>query len=276
VGELDLEALQQAMGVDPDDVLTLMMKMRRATDPALRARAHAIAPRLVLDRARQGLARARGTGTLRPATADRGGDVDLDESLDELVAARSERRLTRPEELASRVWARPRTAICLLVDRSGSMDGRRLATASMAAAACALRAEGDLAVLAFGASPQVLAALGEPVPPDLVVERVLGLEGHGITALGSALRAAGEQLARSSATRRVTLLLSDCRATDDRDPVPAARALVGLGALGILAPADDRAEADLLAADSGARVVPISDIDGLPEALERLLAGGGV
>jgi Mg-chelatase subunit ChlD len=268
VGELDVDALQRAMADEPDDVLTLLMKLRRATDPALRARAQAIAPRLVLDHARQGLDAARGTGVLRPSTADRGGDVDLDASLEELVQARAERRLTRPEELASRVWARPETALCLLVDRSGSMDGHQLATASMAAAACALRARGELAVVAFGSSVEVLATLGQEVRPETVVEQVLALTGHGITTLSGALRAAGSQLHRARARRRVTLLLSDCRATDDVDPVPAALALEELC---ILAPAEDRDEADDLARAAGARVVPVTDIGGLPAALEQVL-----
>lgn len=268
VGELDVDAVQRAMAEDPDDVLTLLMKLRRATDPALRAQAQQIAPRLVLDHARRGLDEARGAGVLRPSTADRGGDVDLDASLEELVQARAERRLTRPEELASRVWSRPETALCLLVDRSGSMDGHQLATASMAAAACALRARGELAVVAFGSSVEVITPLGQEVRPETVVEQVLGLTGHGITTLSGALRAASSQLHRARARRRVTLLLSDCRATDDVDPLPAARALEELC---ILAPAEDRDEADDLARDAGARVVPIADLGGLPAALELLL-----
>lgn len=268
VGELDVDAVQRAMADDPDDMLTLLTRLRRATDPTLRAQAQAIAPRLVLDHARRGLDQARGAGVLRPSTADRGGDVDLDGSLEELVRARAERRLTRPEELASRVWSRPATAVCLLVDRSGSMDGHQLATASMAAAACALRARGELAVVAFGSTVEVVAPLGEELRPERVVEQVLGLTGHGITTLSGALRAAASQLHRARARRRVTVLLSDCRATDDVDPVPAARVLEELC---ILAPAEDRVEADDLARDAGARVVPIADIGGLPAALELLL-----
>lgn len=270
MGEVDVDALQQALVEDPDDVLTMMMAMSRATDPVLRARVQAIAPRLMVDQARRGLARTRGTGRLRPTTADRGGDLDIDASLEELVQARAERRLTRPDLLTSRAWSRPGTALCLLVDRSGSMDGHRLATASMAAAACALPCRGELAVVAFGGTVEVLAPLGDGVPPETVVERVLGLTGHGITSLSAALRAAGEQLSRSSVQRRVTLLLSDCRATDDVDPVPAAGAL---DELCILAPAEDREDADGLARAAGARVEPIADIDSLPAALERLLRG---
>ena len=57
------------------------------------------------------------------------------------------------------------TAVCLLVDRSGSMGGRPLATSAVAAAAvaCALRA--DHSVLAFGPDVVVAKAQDVPKPP---------------------------------------------------------------------------------------------------------------
>ena len=91
-----------------------------------------------------------------------------------------------------------------------------------------------------------------------------------MTALGAALRAAGEQLAPARAARRVTILLSDCRATDDEDPVPPASAL---DELLVLAPADDSAEAETFAARSGARWEPMAGAADAPAALSRLLDG---
>ena len=49
-----------------------------------------------------------------------------------------------PERLRVRRWVQPRTAVCLLVDRSGSMGGKPLATNAVAAAAVAFRAPGRL------------------------------------------------------------------------------------------------------------------------------------
>ena len=73
------------------------------------------------------------------------------------------------------------------------------------------------------------------------------LRGHGVTRLADALQAASEQLAQARAPRRVVILLSDCRSTEDDDTVETARALPELI---ILAPADDHAQAAQLASQS--------------------------
>lgn len=136
------------------------------------------------------------------------------------------------------------------------VDGReRLAAAALTAAACAFRAPGDHAVLSFAAETQVLRDIASTRPTSAVVDRVLGLRGHGVTALSGALRAATAQLERTRAERRIVVLLSDCRATDDHDPVPAAR---GVPELLILAPESDHEQAAELAARSNARWAPVA------------------
>ena len=275
VGELDLDALREALGEDPDEVLPLLAAMSRATDEALRAQVQALVPRLVLDRARTGSQGRAGSGRLRRRPAHHGGDLDVDASLEAIAGARAARRPTSLDELTAASWQRPDTAVCLLLDRSGSMDGPRLVTAAMAAAACALRARGELAVVAFDRRAEVVVDLGRPEPALRCVERVLGLRGHGMTSLDAALRAARAQLDAARAPRRVTVLLSDCRATDDVDPLPAARAL---DELVVLAPASDDEEALALARAVGARAGSIAVLDDLPRLLDHLLgadAGGG-
>ncbi|GAA1516234.1 vWA domain-containing protein [Nocardioides humi] len=264
--------MEAAVAEDPDRVLPLLALMSRATDPALRARVQALAPRLVLERARSGPSGRIGSGRLRPVRADRGGDLDLDASLEAVAVAHAEGRPPSLEELTSSVWQRPATALCLLVDRSGSMDGQRLATAAMAAAACALRigeSGGELAVVAFDRRADVVVDLAAPARARRTVERVLGLRGHGMTSLDAALRAACEQLAPARARRRITVLLSDCRVTDDVDPVPAARAL---DELVVIAPASDDDEARRFAREAGARVASLDALAELPAVLDRLLA----
>jgi Mg-chelatase subunit ChlD len=102
--------------------------MANATDEALRRQVHRLAPRLLLDRARTGRSVRRGTGRPRHVPASRGGDLDVDASLDAVAAARAERRPPNLDDLVARDWGRPDLALCLLVDRSGSMHGARRAT----------------------------------------------------------------------------------------------------------------------------------------------------
>ena len=87
--------------------------------------------------------------------------------------------------------------------------------------------------------------------------------------MATALRAAGDQLAGTTAARRVTVLLSDCRHTDEVDPVPVA---ARLSELVILAPAEDSDAAADLAARSGARWAGVQGAFDAPAALVELLS----
>jgi Mg-chelatase subunit ChlD len=203
----------------------------------------------------------------RPYQPD-GGDLDLDASLDEISDAMRSRRAMEPERLRVRGWMRPGTALCLLVDRSGSMGGKPLATSAVAAAAVAWRAPDDYSVLAFG--KDVVAAKSQDIakPGERVVNDVLALRGFGTTDVAGALIAARQQLERSTAGRRVALLLSDCRPTVPGDVEAAAAAL---DELVIIAPADDDTEARALASRTGARMVTVGGPAGIPAALAEAL-----
>lgn len=269
VGELDEAAVSDALATDPDATLSLVAQMTGATDARLRALAERLAARLFLDLARQHAADARGIGRIvsSPYRPD-GGDIDVDRSLDELVAAGAERRAVVAADLVIRSWARPSTAICLLVDRSGSMHGRPLATSALAAAVVAARTPDAYAVLSFARDVVAARAMWETRPAGEVIDRVLALRGHGTTDVALALRAAGAQLAASGAARRVTVLLSDCRATEHGDVVGAARAL---DELVVLAPEGDAAEAAALAEAIGARWTPVAGPSDVVPALSRVL-----
>jgi hypothetical protein len=269
VGELDEAAVEKAMQDDPDETLALLADLTGATDRRLRELARRLAGRLFLDIARRGPARPRGTGRL---TTQRyrpdGGDLDLDASLDAVVAARAESTAIDPEELRIRGWSTPRTAICLLVDRSGSMGGEPLATNAVAAAAVAWCSPGDYSVMAF--AKDVVAAKSQDAAKsnEAVVDAVLALRGFGTTNVAGALAAAREQLERSSAARKVTILLSDCRATTDGDAVAVA---AGLDELVIVAPEADAAEAEQLARATGARMTTVAGPSDAAAAIMRVI-----
>ncbi len=258
------------MDEDPDAALDLLARMAQATDGNLARMARLLAGRLVLDLARTGRARSRGVGKLTTARADiAAGDIEIDASLDALLTARIERRPAAIDELQATHWQRPGTAICLLVDRSGSMDGERLASAALAAAVCSWRAPAQFAVLAFGDRVVAIKELDQTKPPERVVAEVLALRGHGTTDVALALRAAARQLSPSRATRKLTILLSDAESTTGGDPVPAGR---GLDELVVLAPADEPEHARELIEAIGARMAevagPISVLDALRSVVQ--------
>jgi Mg-chelatase subunit ChlD len=269
VGELDEAALDQAMQDDPDQTMALLADLTSATDPKLRELARRLAGRLFLEVSRRGPTRPRGIGKMveQPYRPD-GGDLDIDASLDPIVEAGAGRAAVDPERLRVRGWARPGTALCLLVDRSGSMGGKPLATSAVAAAAVALRAPHDYSVIAFGKDVIVAKSQDASKAGELVVDDVLALRGFGTTDLTAALRAANDQLARSRAGRKVCVLLSDCRSTVDGDPVAAAAAL---DELVIVAPEGDSDEALVFARQVGAEVATASGPSSVADALGELL-----
>lgn len=269
-GVVDAATVCALAAAHPDRTLELLAEMAAAADQTLARLAERLAGRLVLDLARAGPASAAGVGRLAVARADlHGGDIDLDRSLESLLEARAEGRSPRLDELWVQRWQRPAMAVGLLIDRSGSMSGARLATAAVAAAACALRAPAQWATLAFGDQAVALKSLDRPRPAPVVVRDVLRLRGYGTTDLAGALDAARGQLARATARRKVVVLLSDCRATAGTDPVAAARRV---GELCVLGPADDAVDAREFAATVGARFAPIAGVRSIPGALNSVLA----
>ncbi len=269
LGELDEDAFDELLSLDPDTALTLLAAMGSATDEQLRAAARRLASRVVLDLGRRGAPMGRGVGRLHAVPAG-DGELDLEASLEPVLLARAAGQAVDPDDLTARAWGRPALALCLLVDASGSMGGERLAAAALTAAACAWRAPGEHAVLSFAGEPVVIRGLDSVRPAGATVEAVLALRGHGTTALAAGLRAASAQLERSRAARRVVLLLSDCRASDREDPVAVARTL---SELLILAPAEDTEQAEALARASGARWAPLVGAADAPSALATLLNG---
>ena len=252
VGELDETAVEEGLNDDPDETMAMLADLTAATDPRLRELARRLAARLYLDVSRRGPVRPRGIGkiTSLPFTPD-GGDLDIDASIDAIAEARGGHMALDPSRLRVRGWAKPGTALCLMVDRSGSMGGKPLATSAVAAAAVAWRAPQDYSVLAFGKDVVVAKSQDVFKESDRVVNDVLSLRGFGTTDVAGALRTAQMQLMRSTAGRRIAVLLSDCRQTVDGDAVAAAAAL---SELLIIAPAGDSDEADRLAAAVGAKI----------------------
>jgi len=267
VGVLDEQALHRALADDPT-AFELLAAMTTATDENLRAAAIRLCAALVLERARAGPATTWGISRLRPVRGAADGDLDIDASVEGVSGARAEARPVTADDLTTVQWARAPTAFAVVVDRSGSMNGARLAAAATVAAACALRAPAEHAILSFAGSVDIIRPLVSDLVPATVAERLLRLRGHGVTRLAGALQAADGQLARARAPRRVVILLSDCRSTDDDDTVETARALPELI---ILAPAGDHAQAAQLASQAGARWAAIEHPLDAAAVLDRLL-----
>ncbi len=269
VGELDEVAVDESLSEAPDETMALLADLTAATDPKLRELARRLAARLFLDVSRRGAVRPRGIGKLAtlPYQPD-GGDIDIDASIEAIAEASGSGHAIDASRLKVRGWVKPGTALCLMVDRSGSMGGMPLATSAVAAAAVAWRAPADYSVLAFGKDIVVAKSQDVFKESERVVNDVLSLRGFGTTDVAGALQTAQLQLGRSRAGRRIAVLLSDCRSTVEGNVIAAAAAL---DELLIIAPEGDSAEAEALAAAVGARVGFAAGPASVADVLSRLL-----
>lgn len=268
VGRLDEEAFEGMLGETPGEALALLADLTAATDPELRRLARLLAGRIVIDLSRRGSTRTRGIGTLRSRrVSDSFGDIDLDASIDALVGVRAGRPINA-EELRVREWSKPTTAWCLVVDRSGSMGGAPLASAALAAASVASREPADYSVVMFSNNAVVVKSQDEFRDPADVVDRVLALRGFGTTDLAGALRLASVQLGRSTATRKIVVLFSDCRATNKDD---AARVAADFDELLVVAPSTAADDAQAFAELVGARFTTVDGPSDVPAAFAALL-----
>lgn len=268
VGELDIESTEHMLTTDTDVALSTLAAMASATDQRLRALAQQLAARVIVDLAAAAPTRSRGVGKMRSTPmSDVGGDIDIDGSADALLLARASGRPANVEDLRMHAWTRPDAALALVIDRSGSMSGDRLAIAAVATAAAAQRTKTDYCVIAFSDKAIVIKGIGQPRPVEDVVNDVLRLRGFGPTDLSLAFRTAHAQLSRSNASRHRTILLSDCRPTEGGPPERHAAALEQLG---ILAPADDCEDAEEFATTVGAKWATLAGPTDVPAAFALL------
>ncbi|HTO00487.1 MAG TPA: VWA domain-containing protein [Microthrixaceae bacterium] len=269
VGELDPDAFADLLEDDPDEALSLLAEMSGATDETLRELARSLAGRIAIDVARSGSMEQVGVGRLTRMNAARAeGEIDLEASLDAILESKVLSSQLSADRLVVSAWRKPTTSLCLLVDRSGSMLGPRLAAAAVAAAAVLFRDDTQCSIIAFADDAVVLKSQVQPRPAEDVVGDLLQLRGFGVTNLALALRAARAQLDRSAANRKVTVVLSDCRVTTGGDAI---RDAAALDEVVILAPAGDSEDAEALAEAIGARWTTLDGPSSIPAAFERLL-----
>ena len=269
VGELDEQVMDRLLADSPDEAVSLLVTLGDAVDPELRAKARRVAERIVIDIARRGRAAQGKVGRLRSLPLRDGGDLDVDAAVESL--AESGGSLVDADMLRVIDWERPDTAVCLVIDRSGSMKGEALASAALAAAAVALRAPAFHAVIAFSGTAEVVRSMvtSAHASADGVVDAVLSLKGHGTTNVSDGLRAAITEHEAARCGRHLTVLLSDCRDRAIDEAVPFAQSLEELV---IVSPADDIADAQQFADVTGAALVGVEGPHDVARALDEVLS----
>lgn len=261
-------AFADAIAEDPESLLDLMPHLAKASDGVLRRIAREIAGRLVVRFAEAAGGAGAGDGKWRPARYSPGAEVDLESVLEELLVARNLGEPLDLEKLTARSWQRRPTAVCLLVDNSGSMGASRLAAAAVATAALAMHAPSDFSVIAVADRALVLRTQGSSRPVEAIIDDLFGLRSYGWTNLALGLTAARAQLARSSAGRKMTLLLTDGQANRGLDP---AKEAAGLQLVHVIVPGTANDQCRAIATAGHGRVVEFDGLAAAPAVISALL-----
>ena len=269
VGELDEQAMDRLLADNPDDAMSLLITLGDAVDAELRAKARRLAERIVIDIARRGRAVRGKVGRLRSLPLRDTGDLDIDVAVESI--AESGGSLVDADQLRVIDWERPDTAVCLVIDRSGSMKGEALASASLASAAVALRAPSSHAIVAFAGDAEVVRSMSTSAHQsvDGVVDAILSLKGHGTTCVAKGLLAAITEHGHSRCGRQLTVLLSDCR---DRSIDDATALASSLEELVIVAPTVGADDARAFANSAGAALVTVDGPRDVARALDEVLS----
>jgi MoxR-like ATPase/Mg-chelatase subunit ChlD len=148
-----------------------------------------------------------------------GGELDIEATLENLLG----KPHPEPGDLIVQRRVDRRHQVVLMIDRSLSMAGEKMALAAVAAAVLALKLRpGDLAVVLFADGARVVSRFGEEVAPAELVRRMLAVPCGGGTDIAAALQAGHAELQRGRDPGRSGLLVSDGVHTSGADPLPAA------------------------------------------------------
>jgi Mg-chelatase subunit ChlD len=268
-GQVDRGTFADVIDTDLEQLLDLMPHLAKAQDGVLRRVAREVAGRLVVRFAEAAGGAASGDGKWRSAPWTPGAEVDLEAMLEELLIARAAGEPLDVEHLTARSWQRRHTAVCLVVDNSGSMGTSRLSAAAISTAALAMRAPLDFSVIAVADKALVLKTQGSTRPVDKVVDDLFGLRSYGWTNLALGLTAARLQLARSTAHRKMTIVLTDGQSNRGTDPaIEAAR----LDCVHVIVPGTPNDQVRAIAAAGRGRVVAFTGLKEAPRAISALLS----
>ncbi|MCL6095962.1 MAG: AAA family ATPase [Actinobacteria bacterium] len=269
VGTLDEDAAVTMIKNDSTRGIELLCEMANATDRMLAKAARSLATRIFVDMSRSGHDRCRGLHRIDRDHHSLTGDLDLEGTLETTGGLRPK----SSEDLLTLSWHASRKALCLLLDRSGSMEGNPLALACLATAATltAGRSRADVAVITFSSEAIVVVPMGSNYSVQSAVNSLLSLRGSGTTDISNAFAAAELQLSRSPCKTKEVVLISDCVATAGNSPLDSLRGIELLHVINTSYDEDAQNMGKLLAKRGKGNFQVATDLSKLATSLQSIL-----
>jgi len=208
-----------------------------------------------------------GRPRLRPYRFD-ADELDIDATVERIMA----KPHIAYEDLIVMGREKRRRAFALILDCSGSMKGRKMAMAALAAASLALNVEktDEYGVILFTEDTEQAKGIRQPTPFRQVVRHILGIVPDGCTDIALGLQGGLRELHRSQAQEKIGILLSDGWKNMGADPLTVARQFPRLHVIGL--PGGDPAMCQKIATAGKGYFMPVRELVDMPRALKLCLA----
>ncbi len=199
--------------------------------------------------------------------------VDLEESIENILAQGKIPKYLRYEDLLMREEERGKIAIVLLNDISGSMAGEKLFYMSICSLMLlyAFRRE-DLAVAFFESDTYKVKNIDENINIEDIADELLDLEAFGGTCVSRALLWAEEQFNKTKAKAKALVLLSDCAFYDYEEALALTTRLKRMNTLIFVVTPKWSYEENIVKAlrSIGTVVVHVNNLEELPDILTTI------
>jgi len=214
---INLDPRMQQDFMADEEFLKYFAKLNHLLRSGLRGKAFELAKALIVKLAAQLVGTGVRKGTLHLRRGAFTDEIDLDATLENLVAD----PLDHLEDNLA-VWDRRReqTGFVMMFDHSYSMRGPKIVLAALCTAAIAIHFKKNYGVVAFSTEVKTIKAVSDTLHYEVLLDRVFDLPIEGLTNISGALQTGLRQL--ESFDKVFGLLLTDGGWTTGENPLPVA------------------------------------------------------
>ncbi len=224
-GDEGADLFEQALGAGGgENLLQQWFMCGKSLPPWLRQIAKDAAKRVMIDIAKAKSCSLIGSseagplpeGTTRPyVLGDDADSIDLEETMDNILDLGKRASDVLPDDFIVRKEVTGRRCVIFLVDISGSMSGKPLASASIACAMLLMAfCRDELGVALFESNTHVICEINQTIEIDSVIDEILDLEARGGTQMQAALRWAENQFQLSRSQDKMFVMVTDAMLGD--------------------------------------------------------------
>lgn len=216
-------------------------------------------------------------GSIRPyILGDDPDAIDLEESLENILSLGKTIKQVSVDDLIVRKAVTGRRCVIFLIDISGSMNGKPLASAAMATVMLLYAfARDELGIALFESNTHVICEINKPVDIDEIADQILDLTARGGTQMQAALGWAEKQFVKSKSEDKMFVMMTDAMIGDFRRSEQHFRNIADQGATSVLCIPQSgygRGPIQSIVESANAQLVTVKDWQEFPEQISKILS----